>query len=51
VNPGFKRFAEALVPISGIEPAEKIKEGQFNMGELGGSKTRMTELWNADCAA
>src|SRR5258708_34155718 len=35
---GFKRFDSALVTISGIELAEKIKKGQFKAGKLGGGK-------------
>jgi transposase-like protein len=48
---GFKRFDNAVVTISGIELAEKIKKGQFKTGKLGGSDTTMTELWNAALAA
>ena len=33
---GFKRFDNAVVTISGIELAEKIKKGQFKNGKLGG---------------
>src|SRR5262249_42250319 len=32
---GFKRFDHAVVTISGIELAEKIKKGQFKTGKLG----------------
>jgi transposase-like protein len=45
---GFKRFDNAVVTISGIELAEKIKKGQFKTGKLGGCKATMTELWNAE---
>lgn len=31
---GFKRFENAVVTISGIELAEKIKKGQFKTGKL-----------------
>jgi hypothetical protein len=41
---GFKRFDNAVVTISGIELAEKIKKGQFKTGKLGGCKATMTEL-------
>jgi transposase-like protein len=47
---GFKRFDNALVTISGIELAEKIKKGQFKTGKLG-RKATMTELWSAALAA
>ena len=48
---GFKRFDNAVVTISGIELAEKIKKGQFKTGKLGGCDATMTELWNAALAA
>jgi hypothetical protein len=48
---GFKRFDNAAVTISGIELAEKIKEGQYKTGKLGGRKVTMSELWNAALAA
>ena len=45
---GFKRFDNAVVTISGIELAEKIKKGQFKKGQfkkgkLGGCDATMTE--------
>ena len=48
---GFKRFDNAVVTISGIELAEKIKKRQFKTGKLGGRKAAMLELWNAALAA
>jgi hypothetical protein len=48
---GFKRFDNAVATISGIEPAEKIKKGQFKTGKLGGCHATMTELWDAALAA
>jgi len=48
---GFKRFDNAVVTISGIELAEKIKKGQFKTGKLGGRNATMTELRNAALAA
>jgi putative transposase len=48
---GFKRFDNAVVTISGIELAEKIKKGQFKTGKLGGYHATMTQLWNAALAA
>ncbi len=48
---GFKRFDYAVVTISGIELAEKIKKGQFKTGKLGGRNATITELWNAALAA
>ena len=47
---GFKRFDNALVTISGIELAEKIKNGEFKTGKLGCHAT-MTALRNAALAA
>jgi transposase-like protein len=48
---GFKRFDNAVVTISGIELAEKIKKGQFKTGTLGGRKATMSALWSAALAA
>jgi hypothetical protein len=48
---GFKRFDNAVVTISGIELAEKIKKGQVKTGKLGGYHATMTQLWNAALAA
>ena len=48
---GFKRFDHAVVTISGIELAEKIKKGQFKISKLGGAKATLSELWNAALAA
>jgi len=48
---GFKRFDNAVITISGIELAEKIKKGQFKTGKLGGAQATMSELWNAALAA
>ena len=48
---GFKRFENAVVTISGIELAEKIKKGQFKTGKLGGRRATMSELWSAALAA
>jgi hypothetical protein len=48
---GFKRFDNAMITISGIEPAEKIKKRQFKTGKLGGCNVTMTALWNAALAA
>ena len=48
---GFKRFDYAVVTLSGIELAEKIKKEQFKTGKLGGAEATMSELWNAALAA
>jgi transposase-like protein len=41
---GFKRFDNAVVTISGIELAEKIKKRQFKIGKLGGTEVTTSEL-------
>ena len=41
---GLKSFRTAAVVIGGIELAEKIKKGQFKMGELGGTRASMAEV-------
>jgi transposase-like protein len=48
---GFKRFGDAIVTISGIELAHKIKKGQFNTSELRLEGARAQELWQAVLAA
>jgi transposase-like protein len=48
---GFKRFDNAVVTISGIELAEKIKKLQFKAGKLCGCDATMPELWNAALVA
>ena len=48
---GFKRFDHAVVTISGIELAQKIKKRQFKTGKLSGCSATMSELWNAALAA
>jgi transposase-like protein len=48
---GFKRFDNAVVAISGIELAEKIKKGQFKTGALGVREATMSALWSAALAA
>jgi transposase-like protein len=41
---GFKRFQTAAVAIRGIELAEKIKKGQFNIRPLTGKATTAPEM-------
>ena len=49
---GFKKFANAAVTISGIELAQKIRKGQFNITELtSGVKVRVPQVWLAVLAA
>jgi hypothetical protein len=47
----FKRFDNAVVTISVIELAEKIKKNQFRFGKLGGAEATMSELWYAALVA
>jgi len=44
---GFKRFDNAVVTISGIELAHKIRKGQFDTSKLSSEKARARELWQA----
>ena len=48
---GFKQFETAAVTIRGIELAEKIKKGQFNLGTLAGKPATTPETWVAVLAA
>ena len=48
---GLKSFRTAVVVISGIELAEKIKKRQFKIGKLGGRAATMPEIWQAALAA
>ena len=48
---GLKSFPTAVVVISGIELAEKIKRGQFKFGKLRGRTATMPEVWQAALAA
>ena len=48
---GFKRFDHAVVTISGIELAEKIKKGRFKIGKLKNRTATMSEQWSAALAA
>jgi transposase-like protein len=42
---GFKRFEMATVTVRGIELAEKIKKGLFNLRPLTGKATTAPEMW------
>ena len=48
---GLKSFRTAARVISGIELAEKIKKGQFQIGKLSGRRATMPEIWQAALAA
>jgi putative transposase len=45
---GFKKFANAVVTISGIELAQKSRKGQFNTEKLTSAvKVRVPHAWAA----
>ena len=48
---GLKSFRSAAVVIGGIELAEQIKKGQFEIGKLGRGTARIPEIWQASLAA
>ena len=48
---GLKSFRTAAVVIRSIELAEKIQQGQFQIGKLGGPTATMPEIWRAAVAA
>jgi transposase-like protein len=48
---GFKQFGNAVVTISGIELAHKIKKGQFDTSTVEQSGVRAQQLWEAVLAA
>jgi transposase-like protein len=48
---GFKRFENAEITISGIELAQKIKKGEYDISELRLEEWRADELWQAVLAA
>jgi hypothetical protein len=48
---GFKGFENAVVTISGIELAHKIKKGQFDTSEFRLEGARTQELWQGVVAA
>ena len=48
---GLKSFETAARVIGGIELAEKIKKGQFKIGNLGGRRAMPQEIWQAALSA
>jgi transposase-like protein len=49
---GFKKFAHAAITISGIEPAQKIKKGQFNTSQImTGTGATIADIWEMVIAA
>jgi transposase-like protein len=47
---GFKKFAHAIITISGVELAQKIKKGQFNIASLTKGMEAL-QVWEAALAA
>jgi transposase-like protein len=48
---GFKRFGNAEVTLSGIELANKIKKGQFDISGITGPGAMILQVWEAVIAA
>jgi len=49
---GFKKFAHAIITISGVELAQKIKKGQFYIASLTkGMEAQVPQVWEAVLAA
>lgn len=48
---GLKKFENAVIMISGIELAQKIKKEQFDIAGLGRVGARMPQIWEAILAA
>jgi len=48
---GFKIFGNAEVTLSGIELANKIKKGQFDISEITGPGAMILQVWEAVLAA
>ena len=48
---GRKSFRPAAEVIRGIELAEKIQQGPFQIGKLGGATATMPEIWRAALVA
>ena len=45
---GFMNFRNATIAISGIELAQKIRKGQFNIAHVkDGMMVRMPQVWDA----
>jgi hypothetical protein len=48
---GFKSFANAATAISGIELAQKIRKGQFDVAETRLVGARVPQMWESVLAA
>ena len=44
---GFKRFAYAVITLSGIELVHQIKKGQFDVSALCSPQARTPQVWAA----
>jgi len=45
---GFKKFTHAAIAMSGIELAQKIRKGQFNIASLMTDvRMRVPQIWEA----
>jgi transposase-like protein len=44
---GFKEFRNAAITIAGIEPLQRIRQGQFGLGGLGVQGQAAPQVWNA----
>ena len=49
--PGFKKFGNAAVTISGIELAHKVGKGQFDTSAISQEGVRARKMWGAVPAA
>jgi transposase-like protein len=47
----LKSFRTAVVAISGTELAERIKKGQYKIGQLGGRTATMPAIWQVALTA
>ena len=48
---GFNRYANAAITISGIELAQKIRKGQFDIVQFSHNEARLIQIWEAVLAA
>jgi transposase-like protein len=48
---GFKNFANATITISGIELAQRIRKGQFDISQTTRGGVRVPQVWGVVLAA
>ena len=48
---GFKRLANAAVTLSGIELAQKIRKGQYDISSISQAVALVPQVWEAVLAA